>query len=75
MTNRLHSNLKMPSLRSAKGSLYMQAPPQLKAATRSNLERQLVDLVEEGEEIIITDAKIPLSLRITVSWEDSDETI
>lgn len=56
-----------PSLRSASmGNLYMQAPPQLERATAPNLERPLKDLVQSGEEVIVSDPKLPFALRLQV---------
>lgn len=46
----------------------MQAPVALEAATRPNLERALKDMVEEGEEIVVTDSKLPLHLCICICY-------
>ena len=47
--------------------IYLQAPPQLEAATRPNLEKKVFELVEDGGEITVTAATLPfnLSLRVT----------
>ena len=48
--------LQSPSLVSATGTtLYMQKPPALEQATRANLDKPLVELIAEGEEISVTD--------------------
>jgi len=48
--------LSAPSLVAASGkTLYMQKPPALEAATRPNLDKALSVLVDEGEEINVTD--------------------
>ncbi|OEU14999.1 hypothetical protein FRACYDRAFT_275518 [Fragilariopsis cylindrus CCMP1102] len=47
--------LKSPSLTSASKLLYMQKPPALESATRSNLDKPLKSLVMDGEEIAVTD--------------------
>ncbi|KAI8923686.1 hypothetical protein BC831DRAFT_514011 [Entophlyctis helioformis] len=56
--------LKAPSLRAASKSLYMRAPKPLELATRPNLALLVKDLVEPGEEITVTDANLPISLRV-----------
>src|SRR5690606_2123244 len=57
---------KKPSLRSQGKSLYLQAPKQLEEATRPNLEKKLRDLVEEGDEVVVTDAGLPFSVRLSI---------
>ncbi|ORY93285.1 hypothetical protein BCR43DRAFT_507701 [Syncephalastrum racemosum] len=61
--------LKKPSLRTASTSLYMQAPPPLEAATRPNLEKPLSALIESGETITVTDASLPVSLQLNVTFK------
>ncbi|KAJ1980578.1 NEDD8 activating enzyme [Dimargaris xerosporica] len=62
--------LASPSLRSAhtNRSLYLQAPPQLEQRTRPNLSRPLRELMESGEEIIVTDKRLPIYLSLIVSF-------
>ncbi|CAG8613967.1 8761_t:CDS:2 [Ambispora gerdemannii] len=62
------AQLKKPSLSTASKKLYLQAPPFLEKSTRPNLEKKLRDLVEEGEEIVITDTTLPFSLRLLVNY-------
>jgi ubiquitin-activating enzyme E1 C len=60
--------LKAPSLTSASKTLYMQKPPALEKATRSNLDKPVSSLITSGEEITVTDAlleSINLALSIT----------
>jgi len=47
--------LRAPSMTTAGKLLYMQKPPALNASTRPNLDKALSELVEEGEEIAVTD--------------------
>jgi ubiquitin-activating enzyme E1 C len=47
--------LKAPSLTASANILYMQKPPALNAASRPNLDKALSELVDEGEEITVTD--------------------
>jgi ubiquitin-activating enzyme E1 C len=50
------AQLKKPSIRSEKKTLYMQFPESLEKQTRPNLEKTLFELgLEEGEEIGVTD--------------------
>jgi len=52
---RLHK----PSLRMPGKSLYMQFPPSLEASTRSNLTKQLSELITNGQSLDITDPVLP----------------
>ncbi|KAI8607063.1 hypothetical protein BC830DRAFT_1073303, partial [Chytriomyces sp. MP71] len=61
--------LKKPSLAAGDRSLYMQAPPPLEAATRGNLAKLLTELVSDGETVVVTDASLPISLKIIVQFE------
>jgi len=47
--------LKAPSMTTSEKTLYMQKPPALNASTRPNLDKPLSELVDEGEEIAVTD--------------------
>ncbi|KAH8549265.1 hypothetical protein BGW37DRAFT_111971 [Umbelopsis sp. PMI_123] len=60
------TQLKKPSLRTATKSLYMQAPPTLEKASRPNLVRKMGELVDDGDEITVTDVALPLSLQLKV---------
>ncbi|KAG0165137.1 hypothetical protein DFQ28_008952 [Apophysomyces sp. BC1034] len=63
------TQLKQPSLRTATQSLYMQAPPVLREATKVNLPKALDELLEEGDFVTITDVSLPVSLKIKVTWK------
>jgi ubiquitin-activating enzyme E1 C len=60
--------IKKPSLSSGAKQLYFQAPPQLEQATRPNLEKKLIDLVEEGAEITVTSSSLPFNLSLRISF-------
>lgn len=62
------SQFKKPSLRTATTSLYMQAPKVLEEATRPNLSKKLFDLLEDGEDITITDESLPISMNLTLKF-------
>lgn len=65
----LPRQIKRPSLSSARsGPLYYQAPPQLEQATRPNLEKTCGELLEEGDEITVTDAGLPFQLTLLIRF-------
>mmetsp|Transcript_43777 Transcript_43777/g.64279 ORF Transcript_43777/g.64279 Transcript_43777/m.64279 type:complete len:348 (-) Transcript_43777:97-1140(-) len=65
--------LKKPSITAAESgkTLYMQKPPALEKMTRPNLDRLLVDLIADGEELTVTDPVFPgdLSLALSIFFE------
>lgn len=62
--------LKNPSIRYAGKSLRMVAPPQLEEFTRPNLAKKIRELFESGSELSVTDATLPLDLRLVVTFDD-----
>ncbi|KAF8585266.1 E2 binding protein [Ramaria rubella] len=70
----LRSQIKKPSLSTSspvpptKQQLYWQAPAQLEEETRPNLEKRLVDLVQDGGEITVTSTSLPFSLSLRVKY-------
>ncbi|EPQ30588.1 uncharacterized protein PFL1_02112 [Pseudozyma flocculosa PF-1] len=58
-----------PSLSLDGKPIYYQAPPQLEEATRPNLAKPLRDLVDEGDELTVTDARLPFTLGIVVRFK------
>jgi NEDD8-activating enzyme E1 len=58
-----YSQVAKPSIRSSKHSLYMQSIPQLEQSTRHNLDKRLIDLISDGEEVVVTDTRLPFELR------------
>eukprot|EP00568_Trieres_chinensis_P012136 CAMPEP_0183300890 /NCGR_PEP_ID=MMETSP0160_2-20130417/7163_1 /TAXON_ID=2839 ORGANISM="Odontella Sinensis, Strain Grunow 1884" /NCGR_SAMPLE_ID=MMETSP0160_2 /ASSEMBLY_ACC=CAM_ASM_000250 /LENGTH=477 /DNA_ID=CAMNT_0025463389 /DNA_START=274 /DNA_END=1707 /DNA_ORIENTATION=- len=63
--------LKGPSISSPGKTLYMQRPPSLEKATRPNLDKALSALIENGEELTVTDEKLPnLNLTLTIVFVD-----
>uniref|UniRef100_A0A7S3JQ98 NEDD8-activating enzyme E1 catalytic subunit n=1 Tax=Aureoumbra lagunensis TaxID=44058 RepID=A0A7S3JQ98_9STRA len=65
--------LKQPSLTKSDSTLYMQNPKALEAATRPNLTKQLSELIQDDEEITVTDpvfvGDLALTLKISYSLE------
>lgn len=62
-----------PSLTSGDKYLYISSPPELQEATKANLSKKMKDLVHRGEEIVVTDPNLPISLRIIIHLEGEDE--
>ncbi|SJX66402.1 related to ubiquitin-activating enzyme [Sporisorium reilianum f. sp. reilianum] len=60
--------IKKPSLSLGGKPLYFQAPPQLQEATRPNLHKKLAEVCKEGDEITVTDARLPFTLGIIVNF-------
>ncbi|SPO31553.1 related to ubiquitin-activating enzyme [Ustilago trichophora] len=60
--------IKKPSLSIAGKPLYYQAPKQLEEATRGNLGKLLRDVCKDGDEITVTDARLPFTLGIVVKF-------
>uniref|UniRef100_A0A1D1XTA4 NEDD8-activating enzyme E1 catalytic subunit n=1 Tax=Anthurium amnicola TaxID=1678845 RepID=A0A1D1XTA4_9ARAE len=62
--------LKKPSLSHANTGekIYWQSPPVFEQKTRSNLEKKLIEMVEQGDEITVTDTTLPFSLQIVISY-------
>lgn len=58
-----------PSLATAAKQLYFRSPPTLEEFTRENLDRKLSDLLDNNEEVIVSDPKLPISLRLVVNLE------
>ncbi|GAA5821196.1 hypothetical protein JCM11251_004509 [Rhodosporidiobolus azoricus] len=61
--------IRRPSLSLSGKSLYLQAPPQLEAATRPNLQKTLGELMSSGSVVSVTDAGLPFSLDLIVNFE------
>lgn len=62
--------LKSPSV-TGTDVLYMQKPPSLEKATKHNLNKALKDLIQNGEQLTITDPMFPgTSLGLSISFEN-----
>jgi ubiquitin-activating enzyme E1 C len=64
----VNRQIKKPSLSTPSKQIYFQAPPQLEEATRPNLERKVSELVEAGDEIIVTASTLPFSLSLRIRY-------
>ncbi|ORY82400.1 hypothetical protein BCR35DRAFT_331464 [Leucosporidium creatinivorum] len=60
--------IRRPSISFGPKNLYLQAPPQLEAATRPNLEKTLAELFTSGDVLTVTDAGLPFSLNLSVKF-------
>jgi len=60
---RAEAQLKKPSIRSEAKSLYIQFPASLREQTAPNLSKKLSELVEDGEEIAVTDQAFAIAFK------------
>jgi ubiquitin-activating enzyme E1 C len=58
MAIRPEAQLKKPSIRSQGKTLFMQSPESLMLQTRHNLEKKIGELLEDGEEIAVSDPSL-----------------
>lgn len=58
--------LKLPSISNTTKALYMAAPEHLRVQTEINLNIKLVELIQPNEEMIVTDANLPISMRLVI---------
>lgn len=58
MAVRPEAQLKKPSIRSEDKTLFMQSPESLMLKTRPNLEKKIGELLENGEEIAVSDPSL-----------------
>ena len=55
---RPEAQLKKPSLRTERASLYYQSPPSLEEQLRPNLNKRMNELTSDGEEVGVTDPAV-----------------
>ncbi|KAF8265931.1 hypothetical protein EI94DRAFT_1854042 [Lactarius quietus] len=60
--------IKKPSLSTPTKNIYLQAPPQLEAATRPNLENNVSDFVPGGGEVTVTATSFPFNLSLKIVY-------
>eukprot|EP00871_Galdieria_phlegrea_P002978 jgi/Galph1/3681/GphlegSOOS_G2351.1 len=58
--------IKHPSLKTVSRALYYSSPPSLEQATREALSQCLDILVEEGEEVFLTDPVLPMGRKLQI---------
>jgi len=66
---RTEAQLKKPTLRTERTSLYSQAPPSLEEQTRPNLSKKLSDLVVDGEQIAVSDPAFTIDFKFKVIFQ------
>jgi len=64
-----YRQIKKPSLSTERRKLYFQGPPELRERTISNLDRKMRELVDDGEEVAITDPGLPFSLKLNMVFK------
>ncbi|KAG5439212.1 hypothetical protein PCANB_001511 [Pneumocystis canis] len=68
LTESPETHVTRPSLRTRSKNLYLQAPPQLKEATKSNLNKFLEELICNEEDVLITDPNLPFCLILKLKY-------
>ena len=63
LAERAEAQLKKPTLRTERTSLYSQFPPSLEEQTRPNLAKKLKELVVDGEEIGVSDPAFAIAFK------------
>ncbi|KAJ5994477.1 hypothetical protein N7451_010201 [Penicillium sp. IBT 35674x] len=63
------AQLKKPSLRTEERTLYQRFPPQLEEHTRPNLRLKLGELVENGQEIAVSDPAYTIDFRYRLHFK------
>ncbi|KAG2413516.1 hypothetical protein HFD88_002705 [Aspergillus terreus] len=66
---RPEAQLKKPSMRTEEKTLYQRFPPQLEEQTRANLQRKVGELVEDGEELAVSDPAYTIDFRYRLSFK------
>ncbi|KAJ5083969.1 hypothetical protein NUU61_008548 [Penicillium alfredii] len=66
---RAESQLKKPSMRTEERTLYQRFPPQLEEHTRPNLQLKLGELLENGQEIAVSDSAYTIDFRFRLIFK------
>ncbi|KAK0210881.1 hypothetical protein DFS33DRAFT_1296128 [Desarmillaria ectypa] len=69
LTEKQDIQIKKPSLSSGPIQIYLQAPPQLEASTRPNLQKKVSELLPEGGEVTVTASTLPFSLSLNITYK------
>lgn len=67
----LCSQISKPSLSTPTSQIYFQAPPQLEAATRPNLEKMVSEFVPEGGVVLVTSTSRSMSVSLCITYDTS----
>ncbi|KAJ5856569.1 Molybdenum cofactor biosynthesis MoeB [Penicillium soppii] len=68
---RAESQLKKPSMRTEEKTLYQRFPPQLEEMTRPNLKLKLAELLEDGQEIAVSDPAYTIDFRFRLDFNQA----
>lgn len=68
LAERPESQLKKPNIRSEEKSLYYSMPASLEEQTRPNLKRKLSELLQDGEEVGVSDPAFAINFRYKVKF-------
>ncbi|KAJ5943626.1 hypothetical protein N7516_003794 [Penicillium verrucosum] len=66
---RAEAQLRKPSMRTEEKTLYQRFPPQLEEMTRPHLAKKLADLVEDGEEVAVSDPAYTTTFRFRLQFK------
>lgn len=66
---RAEVQLKKPTIRTEKTSLYYQSPASLEEQTRHNLPKKMSELVADGEEIAVSDPAFQITFRYRINFK------
>lgn len=69
LAERAEAQLKKPTLRSERTSLYSQSPASLEEQTRPNLSKKLSKLVVDGEEIAVSDPAFLIAFKFKLLFQ------
>ncbi|KAK0240011.1 hypothetical protein EDD85DRAFT_824017 [Armillaria nabsnona] len=69
LTEKQDIQVKKPSLSSGPIQIYLQAPPQLEASTRPNLQKKVSELLPKGGEVTVTASTLPFSLSLNITYK------
>ncbi|KAI9879959.1 MAG: hypothetical protein M1830_006267 [Pleopsidium flavum] len=69
LAERAEAQLKRPTLRTEKTSLYYQSPPSLEEKTKPNLSKTLSELVSNGEEIAVSDPAFQINFKFKIVFK------
>ncbi|BDD60835.1 hypothetical protein MPDQ_007210 [Monascus purpureus] len=66
---RAEAQLRKPSMRTEEKTLYQRFPPQLEEHTRPNLKLKIKDLVEDGQEVAVSDPAYTIDFRFKLVFK------
>ncbi|KAG7447946.1 uncharacterized protein BT62DRAFT_930046 [Guyanagaster necrorhizus] len=69
LTEKQDIQIKKPSLSSGSIQIYLQAPPQLEAITRPNLQKKVSELLPTGGEVTVTASTLPFNLSLNITYK------